>query len=115
MSAKIVDTLSNLSAAEEFFHALEVPFSPEVVHVNRLHILKRFQQYLTRNPVGTTLSDVEQRALYRQHLQQAYEDFLGSTPAAEKVFKVFQQASGIQSFPLDQFKAALHTKQRLDM
>ncbi len=115
MSAKIMDILNTLSAAEEFFSALDVPFTPEVLQVNRLHILKRLQQYLARYPVPTTLSDAEQRALYRQHLQQAYQDFLDSSPAAEKVFKVFQQAAGVQTVQLDQLKAALPTRQRSDM
>lgn len=112
MSAKIVETLKNLSAAEEFFSELDVAFTPHVVHVNRLHILKRFQQYLARHPVPESLSEEEQRTLYRQHLQQAYQDFLDSSPAAEKVFKVFQDAAGVQSFQLDKLKDALHARHR---
>ena len=41
-----LQALSTLSAAEEFFAFFSIPFEPAVVHVNRLHILKRFNQYL---------------------------------------------------------------------
>lgn len=115
MSAKIMETLNTLSSAEEFFNALDVFFTPEVLQVNRLHILKRFGQYLARNPVAAALPEAEQRAMYRQHLQQAYQDFLGSSPAAEKVFKVFQTAGGVQSVQLEQLRATLSTRKRSDV
>ena len=44
--ANTLETLATLSAAEEFFEHLGVAYDPAVIHVNRLHILKRFNQYL---------------------------------------------------------------------
>lgn len=93
--SEILDALGRLSAAEEFFDYLAVPYDQAVVHVNRLHILKRFNQYLrTTAPNVAELRAEEQRAACRKLLIKAYEDFVRSTPAREKVFKVFRDADG---------------------
>lgn len=98
--------LSHLSAAEEFFHFFGLPFEQSVVNVNRLHILKRFNQYLRRDGQGEEL-DAEARVAHcRALLQRAYEDFTHSTAAQEKVFKVFQDAES-KSVSLETLKASL--------
>ena len=87
----ILADLSRLSSAEEFFIALDVPFQQDVINVARLHILRRMGQYL-----GSTdfdgLSDAEARVACRAQLGRAYQDFLHSSPIAERVFKVHQDA-----------------------
>lgn len=78
-----------------------------VVNVNRLHILKRFYQYL-RSEKG--LADGDEGVVYARYrglLSRAYEDFVKSTPAQEKVFKVFQEADGQQRVSLDSLRATL--------
>lgn len=109
----MTDTLSalgRLSAAEEFFDFFAIPFEPAVVHVNRLHILKRFNQYLrTSQP---RVSELESQAQYdacRALLIRAYQDFIRSTPAQEKVFKVFQDADGSQ-VGLDSLRSTLPSR-----
>jgi nitrogenase-stabilizing/protective protein len=98
--------LAHLSAAEEFFHFFGVPFEQSVVHVNRLHILKRFNQYLRRDGRGEGL-DIEARVAHcRSLLERAYQDFTHSTAAQEKVFKVFQDAEA-KSVSLDSLKVSL--------
>lgn len=93
--AKTLETLGTLSAAEEFFEHLGIPFDPGVIHVNRLHILKRFNQYLrAAQPDVAGLEAEAQRQTCRELLIRAYGDFVRSTPAQEKVFKVFQDAGG---------------------
>ncbi len=82
--------LSRLSAAEEFLDHFGVAYEPAVVRVNRLHILKRFQQYLGAAPGITSLDEAELRATCRALLAQAYDDFVHSSPLKEKVFKVLQ-------------------------
>jgi len=90
-----LQALSTLSAAEEFFTFFSISYEPAVVHVNRLHILKRFNQYLHRTtPDVTQLEPDAQYQACRGLLIRAYEDFIRSTPAQEKVFKVFQDAEG---------------------
>lgn len=90
------ERLKTLSSAEDFFHFFGLPFDVRVVQVNRLHILKRFHQYLHTTALPDSADEVEQFRHYRVLLARAYEDFVRSTPAAQKVFKVFQDAGGTQ-------------------
>lgn len=102
----LIERLAKLSAAEEFLEFFAIPFEQSVVHVNRLHILKRFHQYL-RQEQG--LGELDEAALYQRYrtlLGKAYEDFVKSTPAQEKVFKVFQDAEG-RHFSLDSLRQTL--------
>lgn len=87
----ILAELSRLSSAEDFFAALELPYDPDVVNVARLHILRRMGQYL-RGDALEALDDAAARQACRLHLQTAYEDFVRSSPIAERVFKVHQDA-----------------------
>jgi len=93
----LTDRLKALSSAEDFLHFFGLPFEESVVHVNRLHILKRFYQYLHREEGLPGLDDVAMFRRYRELLARAYQDFTQSTPAREKVFKVFQEADGTRS------------------
>ena len=92
----LTDRLKALSSAEDFFAFFAVPFDERVVQVNRLHILKRFYQYLHKATDLAGLDEVETYRRYRALLSQAYQDFVQSTPAQEKVFKVFQDVGGTQ-------------------
>ena len=105
----LLERLSKLSAAEDFLAFFDIRFDERVVHVYRLHILKRFHQYLRREPGLDSLDDAQLHARYRSLLQQAHDDFLTSTAAEEKVFKVFQDAQG-QSVSLDQLSSTLPSR-----
>jgi nitrogenase-stabilizing/protective protein len=86
----VLEQLSKLSSAEEFFQFLDVPFKPEVLHVARLHILRRMGDNLR---TSSTESDEETlRENMRTHLAKAYQDFVCSTPLNERVFKVLKDA-----------------------
>lgn len=92
---QFVKELGRVSAAEEFFERLGVPFDPKVVQVKRLHILKRFQEYLNQSGAEAGIcsrSEDETRALYRTALEQAYQDFVTGDPLTERVFKVLKDA-----------------------
>ncbi|BEV07504.1 nitrogenase-stabilizing/protective protein NifW [Methylophilus sp. DW102] len=106
MSA-LLSRMQTFSAAEEFFEFLGVAYDPQVVHVNRLHILKRFQQYLAREQVDSSQPESVQLAAYQRLLQTAYEDFVHSNAATEKVFKVFQEADGSKTFNLNSLRQTL--------
>ena len=82
--SQLLNTMQNFSAAEEFFDFLGVDYIPQVVHVNRLHILKRFQQYMGRDPVPEGLSEVDEKASYKKLLEMAYEDFVKSNASNRK-------------------------------
>ncbi len=77
--------------AEDYFAFFDLPYNPQVVNVNRLHILRKFAQYL--RPLETFQGSEEERLEQaRQALQSAYQTFLTSTPQQEKLFRVFQDS-----------------------
>ncbi len=73
----LFNTMQKFSAAEEFLDFLGVDYVPQVVQVNRLHILKRFQQYLGRDPVPEGLPEADEREAYKTRLQQVFQDKAG--------------------------------------
>ena len=86
-----LDDLRGLSAAEEIFAYLEVPYEPAVIRVARLHILRRMGDYLRKEPL-TGLAETEVRERCRSFLASAYADFVKSSPLEERVFKVLKDA-----------------------
>ena len=86
----VLEQLSKLSSAEDFFRYLDVAYDPAVLNVARLHILKLMGEYL-RNSSDET-DETKERALYRAHLERAYLDFVNSSPIKERVFKVHKDA-----------------------
>lgn len=107
--SEIMNTLSKFSAAEEFLDFFGIDYQPAVVHVNRLHIMKRFNQYLRATTGVWSLDATAQKETCKQLLQRAHDDFVRSTPAKEKVFKVFQDQDG-SHVSLDNLRAALPPK-----
>lgn len=83
--------LQTLSAAEEFFKILDVPYDETKVNVLRMHIMKRMGQYLMGEDFEG-LSDEEVKARCSATLEKAYEDFQKSDPMKERVFKVLKEA-----------------------
>jgi nitrogenase-stabilizing/protective protein len=103
----VLDQLETLSAAEDFFHFLDVAYDPTVLDVTRLHILRRMGEYLRKNK--STLAEADERtarALCRAHLERAYSDFVESTPLEQRVFKVLKDAVTPSSTPLVQLSTA---------
>jgi len=107
----LFNTMQKFSAAEEFLDFLGVDYAPQVVQVNRLHILKRFQQYLGRDPVPEGLAELDEREAYKTRLQQAYQDFVQSNAVVEKVFKVFQDKAGVQTISVNKVKQSLNERE----
>jgi nitrogenase-stabilizing/protective protein len=89
--------LKALSSAEDFMAFFGTAYEQRVLQVNRLHILKRFYQYLHKSSDLATGDDVALFREYRQLLQRAYGDFVHSNAATEKVFKGFQDVDGRQT------------------
>jgi nitrogenase-stabilizing/protective protein len=112
--SEIVNALGKLSSAEEFLNFFEVDYDQRVVNVNRLHILKRFNQYMGQHSFGGG-SDEMTKAEYKALLERAYGDFVKSDAVTEKVFKVFQDATGVKKFSVDSLRASMPVKRSLDV
>jgi nitrogenase-stabilizing/protective protein len=109
MMPNLTERLKALSSAEDFLNFFGVAYEQPVVNVSRLHILKRFFQYI-RQEQGIPKEEPALFACYRSLLTKAYGDFVSSTPAQEKVFKVFQDVDGQQHVSIDSLKASLPHK-----
>ncbi|WP_028877431.1 nitrogenase-stabilizing/protective protein NifW [Teredinibacter turnerae] len=86
------EDMDELSSAEDFLTYFEIEFDQKVVHVNRLHIMQRYHDYLDKAGDAVVEADT-QDALKKVHkalLERAYQDFVDSDAATEKVFKVFK-------------------------
>lgn len=87
----ILAQLEQCSSAEDFFKLLNVDYDEKFVQVVRLHILRRMGQYLVSEDF-TGLADDVVTERCRTVLQQAYADFMESTPLDQRVFKVLKDA-----------------------
>ncbi len=87
----VIEQLHQTSSAEDFFALLGVDYDPRHLNVVRLHILRRMGQYLVSEDF-TDMPDDEATQRCKEVLQQAYADFLKSSPLDERVFKVLKDA-----------------------
>ena len=109
--SNVLNTLNQLSSAEEFLNYLGVEYDQRVVNVNRLHILKRFNQYIARHTFSGA-TDAVLRMEYKVLLERAYQDFVTSDAVTEKVFKVFRDATGVKTFSVDSMRTSMATRNR---
>jgi nitrogenase-stabilizing/protective protein len=89
-SMSLKDDLEELESAEDFLTYFDVDYVQSVVHVNRLHILQRFHDYLKQGAAQMPEDESAQRRVYKTLLISAYSDFVASDAQTEKVFKVFK-------------------------
>lgn len=85
--SRLRESLQECTSAEAFLDHFGVDYEPAVVQVNRLHILKRFHDYLDAHPLPQG-ADAESH--YRDWLVRAYEDFVDSSAQEQKALKIFQ-------------------------
>jgi nitrogenase-stabilizing/protective protein len=91
VSGGMLDQMNKASCAEDFFALLGVEYDPKHVNVVRLHILRRMGQYLvSENFEGMSDAEVTERC--KAVLEQAYADFVTSSPLDQRVFKVLKDA-----------------------
>ncbi|MEW7981561.1 MAG: nitrogenase-stabilizing/protective protein NifW [Candidatus Sedimenticola endophacoides] len=96
--------MEELVSAEDFLDYFGISYDPAIVHVNRLHILQRFHDYLDKEP-ALPEDDAAKRATYTRHLTTAYQNFVNSDALTEKVFKVFRMhESSLVQISLSDFK-----------
>lgn len=97
------EAMDELVSAEDFLEFFGVPFEQDIIHVNRLHIMQRYHDYLADAGDLEEQSDEARFAVYQQLLARAYSDFVDSDAQTEKVFKVFKQGEPQTTFvPIDQ-------------
>lgn len=88
------EELEELESAEDFLNYFEVAYEQSIVHVNRLHILQRFHDYLEKAKDDMPADEELKRVIYKKLLERAYHDFVESDALTEKVFKVFNMGIG---------------------
>jgi nitrogenase-stabilizing/protective protein len=87
-----ITTFNQITQAEDYFAFFGLPYDPQFLNINRLHILQKFSRLMKEK--GVTEPDMTDNATfneYRQLLQTAYNLFQTSSPQAQKLFKVFNQ------------------------
>ena len=78
--------MSELESAEDFLEFFGVGYTPEIVEVNRLQLLKRYHDYLTESVV---VDDAQaRRSLYAQLLARSYDDVVKFGACEEKFPRV---------------------------
>jgi len=86
------EEVEELESAEDFLIYFGLDYDATVVHVNRLHILQRFHDYLDKGEEHIPEDEVSKKQVYKQLLYRAYQDFVQSDAQTEKVFKVFKMS-----------------------
>jgi nitrogenase-stabilizing/protective protein len=87
---KTLADFKQISDAEDYFRFFQLPFDQQAVNVNRLHILKKFSQYMTEiDETFPDLTEEQKLVKYSEALQSAYNLFLSSNAVEQKLFKVF--------------------------
>jgi len=92
------EEMEELESAEDFLQYFQLEYEPSVVHVNRLHILQRFHDYLQKAADEMPEDETVKRAVYSKLLLRAYQDFVESDAQTEKVFKVFSMSEPQTAF-----------------
>lgn len=87
--------LEELSSAEDFLDYFKIEYEPAIVHVNRLHILQRFHDYI-EDVVTMPEGETERYTVHAALLLKAYSDFVDSDAKTEKVFKVFKMLEPVE-------------------
>ena len=85
---KTLSQFNRLKDAEEYFNFFGLSYSPKILNVNRLHILRKFSELAQE--IDKDQDEEHTLNAYRQALQNAYDLFLTSSSVEQKLFKVFQ-------------------------
>jgi nitrogenase-stabilizing/protective protein len=92
------EEMEELESAEDFLQYFDLQYEQSIVHVNRLHILQRFHDYLQQGADSMPEDEAAKRLVYKRLLLQAYQDFVESDAQTEKVFKVFHMGEPQTAF-----------------
>jgi len=81
-----------LVGAEDFLSFFAIPFDAAVVQVNRLHIMQKFHDLLTKEGMTLDPSDPATFCAQQRLLAQAYAGFVESGALDHRVFRVLKDA-----------------------
>jgi nitrogenase-stabilizing/protective protein len=88
--SKTLAQFNQLVNAEEYLDFFGLPYDPQFVNVNRLHILQKFSSFIKSiDSASPDLNESEKIERYQVAFKQAYDTFTTSSPLDEKLFKVF--------------------------
>ena len=88
----VIADLKRLSAAEEFFDYLGVPYEPQVLDVNRLHVLRLVGNWLAASAPAQDGDDALVKQRFRDQLTEAYAALTEQGPLSQRLFKVHKDA-----------------------
>ena len=96
----LAEEMEELSSAEDFLDFFEVEYDAKVVHINRLHIMQRYHDYLHKGAelIDEDNDDAAMRDIYKKLLTQAYSDFVDSDAKTEKVLKIYKMSEPQSTF-----------------
>jgi nitrogenase-stabilizing/protective protein len=84
-----LEQFNQLVNAEDYLEFFQIAYDPQIVNVNRLHILQKFSTLIQPIALKTALTESEKLEQYQAALEAAYNTFTSSTSLDEKLFKVF--------------------------
>lgn len=90
--SKSLAEFNQLTDAEQYLQFFGLPYDPDLVNVNRLHILQKFSNAIKSQADELQgLSETETLDRYKIALQSAYDLFTTSNSVEQKLFKVFKE------------------------
>ncbi len=96
------EELRDLGSAEEFLEYFGIAYDRKVVQVNRVHILRRFHDYLECGSEDLPDALEPRREVYLHLLQQAYRDFAELDSRSEQAFAGFHRVRTVRFIPLEE-------------
>ena len=87
---KTLAQFKQLKDAEDYFKFFDLEYDPQVVNVNRLHILRKFSQLMKAIDAEENQSESQKLQAYQEALQSSYELLTNSSGVEQKLFKVFR-------------------------
>jgi len=85
---ELLEALSRLEEAEDFFDFFGLGFDPLLLRVNRLSMLRRFRLELQAvDREAPDLDDATRRARYREALRRAHDSFREASALEQKLFR----------------------------
>ncbi|TVZ38840.1 nitrogenase-stabilizing/protective protein [Alteromonadaceae bacterium 2753L.S.0a.02] len=97
---ELEEDMDELSSAEDFLNYFGIEYDQTVVHVNRLHIMQRYHDYLEKASESVEAAETQEDLvkIHKALLEQSYIDFVNSDAATEKVLKIYKMSEPQTTF-----------------